>query len=636
MPGDPRPEFKWTQLSLNLNAKLKVNKHQLVLYSGDLSKLLFKKDGLPDKATSYTLTDADLIALKTEVDKIKDAGGAIATVVAAIVSESTTEAPSTGPYLSNGVELLVQDFNRAVVAVVDSSGSNGSTDPTNQRVVASKESIRRLVSLADAATSGDTPDIAAAIDFDSSVTILSNFADPDSVIPTLDRIDSSGGTSIDSGINAAVGLIDNIDAGGFLSFFLNRSGILVFTDGANNSGPGPVIQAIVDATAKGIRVHYGFLQPLVAPATAPKSLNGDHDPAKPKKPQLPDIGEKDEIPATIEEAVLASGGVFGIIGDAESQIAFVNQVFNRGITNADDSDATGGAIAGQTETSDLLTDEQDIIAFDFNGAANEEISIIAETNNFQPNVTVFDGQGGILGFDTDPDDDGQSRIDVTLPDSGTYTVQIFAEDDGTGLFTIFVDVANPNPGSFDLGVASTLTLNRQTGLFEQAVTVNNTGAADASGFFVDISDIPADAAVYNGTPGAAPGTWTIAFDSAVPAGGSVDILVEYFIPTLATPSPVVTVRNEAPTPQPDPTGTPLAITRVLNLGSRGFLIEWNSKPGSTYFVQYTDSTGKFVTVESPLIANANRVQWIDNGPPKTATHPSQASSRIYRIIEVSN
>src|SRR5690606_10377883 len=125
---------------------------------------------------------------------------------------SDTKAPTTGPYLSNAVEVLLQDYNRAVVAVVDSSGSNTSTDPTNQRVVASKESLRRLISVAEAAADNKKPDIAAAIDFDSSVKILSGFADPDSVIPKLDAIDSSGSTSIDGGINAGINLLDNINS----------------------------------------------------------------------------------------------------------------------------------------------------------------------------------------------------------------------------------------------------------------------------------------------------------------------------------------------------------------------------------------------------------------------------------------
>lgn len=49
------------------------------------------------------------------------------------------------------------------------------------------------------------------------------------------------------------------------AFIKNRAAIGVFTDGENNSGPAPVIAAIVNATLKGIRVHYGFLNPFAFP-----------------------------------------------------------------------------------------------------------------------------------------------------------------------------------------------------------------------------------------------------------------------------------------------------------------------------------------------------------------------------------
>jgi hypothetical protein len=32
-------------------------------------------------------------------------------------------------------------------------------------------------------------------------------------------------------------------------------------------------------------------------------------------------------------------------------------------------------------------------------------------------------------------------------------------------------------------------------------------------------------------------------------------------------------------------------------------------------------------------ASSNRLQWIDNGPPKTASHPSEAPTRFYRMVE---
>lgn len=458
VPPATNPKFEWSQeatktvggaAQAGAHADLKLNKFQLVIYSNDLKTQLFHKDGLVD-VFSYTLTDADLTALKTQVDALKTAGTEIASVKAAIIADSDVKAPATGPYLSNGVELLIQDFNRAVVAVVDSSGSNTSTDPTNQRVVASKQSIRNLVSQADAALDpAKVPDIAAAVDFDSSVSVLSNFADPDSVEGTLNSIDSSGGTSIDGGLNQAINMLDSINVGGFLSFVRDRASILLFTDGQNNSGDGPVIAAIANATAKGYRVHYGFLNPFYSPipATAPLAAAqaapefGEGNP--PTIVSAPTtIAAAAPAPTTIQEAVLQSGGVFGIISNADSQFAFVQQVFSRGLTNNDEDNAPGGKIVGQTASTEQLQDDTLEAAFEFSGSKNEVARVIVRTDEFQAAVTVYDRDGNILGFEIDTDGDDLVEIPLTLPYTGRYTLQVYSNDGRTGEFTAFVDVQN--------------------------------------------------------------------------------------------------------------------------------------------------------------------------------------------------
>lgn len=637
--GDPLPKFEWDQLSTGATNDLKLNKFTLALYTSDLKTMLFKKDAIASK--HYTMTEADITALKAQVDALPND---IATAMVTVFAESDTKAPATGPYLSNAVEVLLQDYDRAVVAVVDSSGSNTSTDPSNQRVVAAKESLRRLISMAEATTSGKKPDIAAAIDFDSSVKILSNFADPDSVIPSLNAINSSGGTAIDRGINAGINLLDNVNASpnGFFGIFQDRAALIVFTDGENGSGPAPVIAAIVSATSKGYRVHYGFLTPFGSPSQsslASYAVSGPGDPLVqldllPQFATAADEATALAPPATIEEAVIRSGGVFARIGDAASQVAFIEQIFSRGLTNADDSSDSGSLLVGQANTADELTPENDIKTFDFVGQLNEQSRILVESNEFRPNVTVFDQDGAILATDNDEDGDGSVEIDLKLPYAGSYSVQIYSEDGNLGLFNVFIDVQNQVSTLPVISSFEDLSFNDQTGLYEQRITLSNDGSTVIRGFQIDISDLPDGAVVWNATGEVVSGVFPVYFAGDLNGGESLDFTIEYYSPNsreMFTPTLAI-IEGTAPDP-PEPEGTVFAISRSFFDHDGGFVIEFESTPGKNYFVQFSEDGLTYETIRPGFIANATRIQWKDSGPPKTPCHPKDCGSRFYRVIE---
>lgn len=616
------PKVQWKQYFTG-NAAMDLNKFQLILYTNDLTTTLWQSAELTKgtaplvtlaaRSYEYELTKADLDAIKAATKDRTDASAVLA------ILGSANLAPATGNYLSNPVELLLQDFNRAMVAVVDSSGSNTSTDPTNQRVVASKESLRRLVSLADAtADPKKVPDIASAVDFDSSVSILSGFADPDSVIPTLDRIDSSGGTSIDGGINAGIGLLDGINNGpGMMGAFKDRSALLVFTDGDNNTGPGPVIAAIVSATAKGYRTHYGFLAPLVSPFSA----SAEPPPAGGGKTG------KAEVPTTIEAAVLQSGGIFARIGDARSQVAFIEQVFSRGLTNIDGANDSGGLIIGQANTADQLTAENDMKSYTFTGQLNENVAIRVETVNFRPNVTVFDRDGFIIFTDTDDNLDGRTTITLPpLPYSGEYTVRVYSEDDRLGLFNIFIDVQNVIGNQPVIETAGDLIFNRQTGLFEQRVTIRNNTGGTVNGFSMEASSLPDGARVLS----APAGSNTFMVDGSIADGGTLQVVIEYFTPTRTAFTPTLAVLAGVPETPPSLTGAFQASGFLAADGA--FVVEFDSVPGQLYYIQYSDDAmATWKTVIPAIDARGTKVQWIDSGPPKTISHPSTVSSRFYQI-----
>jgi hypothetical protein len=68
--------------------------------------------------------------------------------------------------------------------------------------------------------------------------------------------------------------------------------------------------------------------------------------------------------------------------------------------------------------------------------------------------------------------------------------------------------------------------------------------------------------------------------------------------------------------------------------SNSFLVEFTTVLGHPYYVQYGETveglvTGK--TVLPPVTGTGSRVQWVDNGPPKTATPPTNGF-RFYRVL----
>lgn len=486
------PEFQWSQKKTGTLEGL--TDFTLALYTFDKKTLVFKKSDI--KANGYTLTEADIKDIKSSIASLSSSPSSL---IAVIVGENGIN-PNSGPYLSNPIEIEIHDVDRTLVVAIDSSGSNTTTDPSNLRITAAKETIGSLTSLAEAQANNTVPDLAGAVDFDSGVTILSQLDDPDAVIPKI-TVDSSGGTDIAAGIDAAVQILENINTAGLTGLLKDKAAIVVFTDGNNNAGPLPVIQAIVNATLKGVRVHYGFLNPISFTKSGQVSVPSDAPPGYVR----PEIKiNASALPVTIEEAVLASGGVYALIGDAESQVAFVRQIENRGFTNADNTDPGGQNVVGQTKTFDIFVDSLGTRSFQFRGQMGENVRVIVDTQgNFHPFLKIIDRDGNIIAVDDDADADGIIKLDFTLPYTGTYHAEITSQDGKTGLFSIFVDVQNAS--------SHTLTVNK-TG--EGTIISNPTGincgsacvASFAEGAKVTLRATPENGYSFNGWLGDCSGT----------------------------------------------------------------------------------------------------------------------------------
>lgn len=234
--------------------------------------------------------------------------------------------------------------------------------------------------------------------------------------------------------------------------------------------------------------------------------------------------------------------------------------------------------------------------------------------------------------------------------STTFTVQFTPTS--VGLKTAALHIANnvPNSNPFDITitgrgttgviVVSTnvfvsgvppITLNPQTGLFEQTVLLTNSGPNIVNGLQLFITALPADVQVYNAS-GSTDGIPFVQFGLPLAPGATVDLVIEYYRANRQViPQPAFVVQEAAPVTVTE-TGPPLAIDRSLQLDSGRFLIEFSATPGRRYVIQYSSDMINWTNAIPIITAPANRVQWYDDGPPKTASLPASSGSRFYRVL----
>ncbi|KAH7333298.1 hypothetical protein BKA65DRAFT_460002 [Rhexocercosporidium sp. MPI-PUGE-AT-0058] len=209
-------------------------------------------------------------------------------------------------------------YGRRIALVIDSSGSNTITDPSNLRITAAQQFNAKLITKASAGPD-ELPDEVTVIDFDTSARIVFPLGDPADA--TFDGIDSSGGTDIGSGMNVGIDELVRTKpppstGDPFTPYEENKAGMIIFTDGEDFSPANQIAQLNRAADLK-IRVAYGFLAPPTNPVPVPK---------RSLQPQ------KRAIDSSILAAILKTGGLFATIDSAAAQQNFVQMVFKQGIT----------------------------------------------------------------------------------------------------------------------------------------------------------------------------------------------------------------------------------------------------------------------------------------------------------------
>jgi hypothetical protein len=215
---------------------------------------------------------------------------------------------------------------------------------------------------------------------------------------------------------------------------------------------------------------------------------------------------------------------------------------------------------------------------------------------------------------------------------GTYTFTAAATDNmgarGTSAPVTITVVAE-----LPLTVISAIHLDLQTGLFMETVRVFNTTSSSTNAVRIYIGNLDANTTVHNAS-GTLQGMPYVQSQSVVPAGGYVDMVIEYANPFRVTPNPTLHAVLVVPTTGGGTVaiGAGQHIDRGVMLNNGTFLVEFLTTSNRLYYVQYSSDLMTWKNAEPAIVGTGTRIQWIDNGQPKTDSLPSTQAARFYRVI----
>ncbi len=200
-------------------------------------------------------------------------------------------------------------------------------------------------------------------------------------------------------------------------------------------------------------------------------------------------------------------------------------------------------------------------------------------------------------------------------------------EDDTG--SIATDIVSPASTNI---VGGAITLDYQTGLFKQTVAITNNNPGALPAFRVLVGGLPEGVTVSN-AQGEILGSSFLLFNQALESGESIELTVEYLQADASGDfEPTFEIELLDPVENQN-AGVGVEVDRCEVLANGDVLIEFPSQIGATYTVQYSQNGESWTNVIPDVVAGGTRLQWIDNGPPKTASHPSGEKLRLYRVIK---
>ena len=178
--------------------------------------------------------------------------------------------------------------------------------------------------------------------------------------------------------------------------------------------------------------------------------------------------------------------------------------------------------------------------------------------------------------------------------------------------------------------------NPQTGLYEQTVTVQNSGANTVAGFWLYVTIATRNVSLANasGNNGGVP---YVQYALPLDPANSVSLILKFSDPNRVAITDTFRVVAVIPS-SASYVGTngAVAVNAVFTdtrNGATRFVIEFASVPGKRYAVIYSSDLVNWQMATPSISATANITQWYDDGPPETDSKPGAVRGRFYRVLK---
>lgn len=250
---------------------------------------------------------------------------------------------------------------------------------------------------------------------------------------------------------------------------------------------------------------------------------------------------------------------------------------------------------------------------------------------------------------------GATFNNISSATSTTLSFTAAGGDNGNqyrAVFTNVVNTATTTAATLTVGsvnptgtqVGTTATANRQNGLFDLTVNVQNTTIAALNGFRLHVNYSAYLAAypslkLYNASSPVGSSDVYIDYPYPVAINGTVPVTLSFYTSDRRFPSPfapVLTVEALQASQSSHGYVSGIPVTNITKLANGNYLLEWNSIAGHWYRVSFSSDMTNWFDSSTPIQAGANKTQWTDSGPPFTSIAPSDPSvtGRFYIVNEI--
>ena len=295
--------------------------------------------------------------------------------------------------------------------------------------------------------------------------------------------------------------------------------------------------------------------------------------------------------------------------------------------------------AGLTDTDEIpLTVEVVALA----GQPELMVSTLIEPGKTLTNITVesfdsekiksavFSGEGEDLQLSLFPigKQDGSTE-------HSTVEVEVTYDDGSTATITVPVVIYHAKL-AVTQEIEGIAQINRSTGLYESVVEVENTTPYAIEAIRLHVSDIKGGAILTTITGTGEDDVPYVQYDVPMTPGEKQDFKLEFRVPGRRWDDPTMSILLELlpEASAQEINAEPVELGEEITQSADGaFYVSFDTESDKTYYIQYADTpAGPWKTSPISLFGDSLRQIWVDDGPPKTLTHPKDSASRVYRVV----